>query len=96
MLVFEDMICKVEIVLIFLFILENRERFRVSFGVEFFLLLDIYKNIVESYEEIKQQFDIQMCQRCIRIVSIEKSEGFEDEGMGEYGVSIESFMFEVE
>lgn len=53
MLVFEDMICKVEIVLIFLFILENRERFWVSFGVEFFLLLDIYKNIVESYEEIK-------------------------------------------
>lgn len=96
MSVFEDTICKAEIVSILPFILENRERFRVSLGAELSLLLDIHKNTVESYEEIKQQLDIQMRQRRIRTASTEKSEGFEDEGMGEYGASTESPMPEAE
>ncbi|KAK3083849.1 hypothetical protein FSP39_004080 [Pinctada imbricata] len=60
MSVFEDTITKTEIVTLLPFILENRERFRVSLGAELSLLLDIHKNTVDSYEEIKQQLDIQL------------------------------------
>lgn len=96
MSVFEDTICKAEIVSILPFIIENRERFRVSLGAELSLLLDIHKNTVESYEEIKEQLDIQMRQRRIRTASTEKSEGLGDEGMGEYGASAESPLPEAE
>ena len=66
MSVFEDTINKTEIVTLLPYILENKERFRVSLGAELSLLLDIHKNTVESYEEIKQQLDIQLRRNRIR------------------------------
>ncbi|XP_061183426.1 dynein regulatory complex protein 10-like [Saccostrea echinata] len=87
MSVFEDTISKAEIVTILPYILENRERFRVSLGAELSLLLDIHKNTVDSYEEIKQQLDIQLRQRRIRTASTEKSEGLEEERTGEFGAA---------
>lgn len=85
MSVFEDTISKAEIVTILPYILENKERFRVSLGAELSLLLDIHKNTVDSYEEIKEQLDIQLRQRRIRTASTEKSEGYGGHGMEDAG-----------
>lgn len=69
MSVFEDTINRAEIVTMLPYILENKERFRVSLGAELTLLLDIHQNTLDGYEEIKQNLDTQLRRQRIRTAS---------------------------
>lgn len=60
MSVFEDTIQKSEIITLMPFIVENLERFRITFGTELSDLIEHHAVILGSYEDIKQTLDRQM------------------------------------
>ncbi|XP_045171945.2 dynein regulatory complex protein 10-like [Mercenaria mercenaria] len=60
MSVFEDTILKSEIITLMPFIVENLERFRITFGTELSELIEHHAVILNSYDEIKQTLDRQM------------------------------------
>lgn len=60
MSVFEDTIQKSEIITLMPFIVENLERFRITFGTELSELIEHHAVILGSYEDIKQTLDRQM------------------------------------
>ncbi|XP_033730341.1 dynein regulatory complex protein 10-like [Pecten maximus] len=62
MSVFEDTIHRIEMVSILPFLLNSIDRFRVSLGAELAGHLENHQVIQESYQEIKQQLDIQIRQ----------------------------------
>lgn len=63
MSVFEETIRRVEIVTLLPFIMENLDRFRVSFGGELHDLLKHHSVIISSYEEIRRELDHQLAQQ---------------------------------
>ncbi|KAJ8312614.1 hypothetical protein KUTeg_009987 [Tegillarca granosa] len=82
MSVFEDTIKKSEVITVLPFVLENLDRFRVVLGSELIGLLEQHKVLQGSYNEIKQQLDIQMRRMRkarIRTASSGKSEEAEGE-----------------
>ena len=79
MSVFEDTIQKLEISSMLPYILENLDRFRISFGAELASLLDNHIVIVSSYNEIKEQLDRQLQRNRIRTASSVRSDGSQDQ-----------------
>lgn len=98
MSVFEDTIKKSEVITMLPFVLENLDRFRVVLGSELIGLLEHHKVLQGSYNEIKQQLDIQMRRMRkarIRTASSGKSEEAEKELTDHFGeVPEDSFMRE--
>lgn len=74
MAVFEDTIQKTEISSMIPYILENLDRFRISFGSDLSNLLENHNIIVSSYNEIKEQLDRQMQRNRMRSASSVHSE----------------------
>lgn len=79
MSVFEDTIQKIEISSMIPYILENLDRFRISFGAELCSLLDNHSVIISSYNEIKEQLDRQMQRNRIRSASSVRSDASQDQ-----------------
>lgn len=82
MSVFEETIRRVELVTLLPYILENMERFRVSLGSELVELLNQHRVIISSYDEIRQNLDVQLQRRTER-ESPAPSQGTDKEDMAE-------------
>ena len=79
MSVFDDTIQKLEISSMLPYILENLDRFRISFGSELASLLENHNVIISSYNEIKEQLDRQLQRNRIRTASSVRSDASQDE-----------------
>ncbi|CAG2237785.1 unnamed protein product [Mytilus edulis] len=79
MSVFEDTIQRIEISSMIPYILENLDRFRISFGVELCSLLENHSIIIGSYNEIKEQLDRQMQRNRIRSASSVRSDASQEQ-----------------
>lgn len=79
MSVFEDTIQKLEISSMLPYILENLDRFRISFGAELASLLENHNVIISSYNEIKEQLDRQLQRNRIRTASSVRSDASQEQ-----------------
>ncbi|XP_067681005.1 dynein regulatory complex protein 10-like [Haliotis asinina] len=82
MTVFEETIRRVEVITLLPHILQNLDRFRISFGQELIELLEQHYRIQESYQEIRDMLDQQLAKR-MRSAKTQSTEAVEEEGQNE-------------
>ncbi|XP_046347833.1 dynein regulatory complex protein 10-like [Haliotis rufescens] len=82
MTVFEETIRRVEVITLLPHILQNLDRFRISFGQELIELLEQHYRIQGSYQEIRDILDQQLAKR-LRSGKSRSTQAVEEEGQDE-------------